>query len=261
MSKKVILFDVEGTLYTKDGVIEGAIELVNRLRKKYAIRFMTNTDSKSQFSVYSHLKKLGFDIQLHEVYTPSRMLHTYLLDKINSAYFLTSQDIKDEFKQKGHLLEDYHHTIYPSHVVMGDIKEVFDYHSINTAFRYVEKGAQLIVLQEGLFYLTGDEINIDTGSFAKIFSREAQENKILVGKPSPIFLSAIMDELNINDKEDFLIVGDDIFSDIAMGNQLGVETVLVQTGKYELQKGLSHSIQPDYLLESVSTLHKLLQEL
>ena len=261
MSKKVILFDVEGTLYTRHGVIEGAIELVNELRKKYTIRFITNTDSKSQFSVYAHLKKLGFNIQLHEVYTPSRMLHTYLLDRITSAYFLTSQDIKDEFKQKGHLLEDYHHTIYPSHVVMGDIKEVFDYHSINTAFRYVEKGAQLIVLQEGLFYLTGDEINIDTGSFAKIFSHKAQENKILVGKPSPIFLSAIMDELNINDKKDFLIVGDDIFLDIAMGNQLGVETVLVKTGKYELQKELSHSIQPDYLLESVSTLHELLQEL
>src|SRR5699024_1740765 len=151
----------------------------------------------------AHLKKMGFNIQLNEVYTPSRMIYTYLLDRITSAYFLTSQEIKDEFKQKGHLLEDYHHKMCPSHVVMGDIKEVFDYHSINTAFKYVERGAQLIVLQEGLFYLTGDEINIDTGSFAKMFPQRAEENKILVGKPSPIFLSAIMDELNINDKKDF----------------------------------------------------------
>src|SRR5699024_7600809 len=261
MSKKVILFDIEGTLYTRNGVIEDAIELVNNLKQKYTIRFITNTDSKSQFSVYAHLKKLGFNIQLHEVYTPSRMLHTYLLDRITSAYFLTSQEIKDEFKQKGQLLEDYHHTIYPSHVVMGDIKEVLDYHSINTAFRYVEKGAQLIVLQEGLFYLTGHEINIDTGSFAKMFSDQAEENKILVGKPSPIFLSAIMDELNISDKKDFLIVGDDIFSDITMGNQFGIETVLVKTGKYEQQKELSSSIQPNYILESVRTLNELLEEL
>src|SRR5699024_10483491 len=123
MGKKVILFDIEGTLYTRNGVIEGAIELVNGLRKKYTIRFMTNKDLKSQSFVYSHMTKLAFDIQLNEVYTPSRMIHTILLHSITTAYFLTSKEIKDEFKQKGHLLEDYHHTMCPSHVVMGDIKE------------------------------------------------------------------------------------------------------------------------------------------
>src|SRR5699024_142296 len=67
--------------------------------------------------------------------------------------------------------------------------------------------------------------------------------------------------LNIKKPIDFLIVGDDIFSDITMGNQFGIETVLVKTGKYEQQKELSSSIQPNYILESVRTLNELLEEL
>ncbi|CAM5643607.1 putative protein OS=Lysinibacillus sphaericus OX=1421 GN=LS41612_11455 PE=4 SV=1 [Lysinibacillus sphaericus] len=70
-----------------------------------------------------------------------------------------------------------------------------------------------------------------------------------------------MDELNIKDKKDFLIVGDDIFSDILMGNNLGIDTALVKTGKYNLQKGLSTSIKPNYLLESVKYLSEILEEI
>ncbi|TKI51045.1 HAD hydrolase-like protein, partial [Lysinibacillus varians] len=180
---------------------------------------------------------------------------------IKLAFFLTSKEIKEEFKQKGQIVEKYNADICPTHVVMGDLKEVFDYNSINTAFRYLDKGAKLILLQEGLYYLSDNEKNIDTGSFANIFPKKVQDERILIGKPSSILISAIMDELNIKDKKDFLIVGDDIFSDILMGNNLGIDTALVKTGKYNLQKGLSTSIKPNYLLESVKYLSEILEEI
>lgn len=260
MDKKVILLDLEGTLYTRQGVIDGAIQSVNLLREKYTIRFITNTDSKTQHSVYLNLKEMGFNVHLNEVYTPSRIINTYLLNEIKSAYFLTSKELKDEFRENGEIVESYNSEVYPSHVVIGDIREALDYNSINTAFRYLQKDTKLIVLQEGLFYLSKGEKNIDTGSFVNIFNKEAKENRILVGKPSSVLLSAIMNELEIKDKKKFIIVGDDIFSDILMGNKFGIETVLVKTGKFDIQNVLSTSIKPNYLLDSICSLNELMEE-
>lgn len=261
MNKKVILFDLEGTLYTREGVITGAIETINNLKElNYEIRFLTNTDSLSQVSIYEKVKKLGFNVSLNEVYTPSRIINEHFSKEIKSAYFLTSKEIKEEFGQNGTIIESYFSDKCASHVVIGDVREVFNYESFNTAFRYLYKGAKLIALQEGTFYLSNNEKNIDTGSFVHMFEKVLTEEKILVGKPSPLFVSKIMEDLLLEDTNEFLIVGDDIFSDIKMGNEMNIDTVLVKTGKYKDQKNLSNCIKPKYLIESVAHLHKLLED-
>ena len=71
MIKKAIFFDLDGTLYFREKAIEGAIETVDYLKTKgYICRFLTNTDSKKTLHVLDKIKKLGFNIELDEIYTP-----------------------------------------------------------------------------------------------------------------------------------------------------------------------------------------------
>jgi ribonucleotide monophosphatase NagD (HAD superfamily) len=52
-------------------------------------------------------------------------------------------------------------------------------------------------------------------------------------------------------KEDILITGDRIETDIAMGNAFGIDTALVNTGIKNFPNG---SIKPAYILNSINNL-------
>ena len=68
---KGILSDIDGTLYNKGEPVSGAIEAVNRIKKKgIKFLFFTNTDSKTPKTIHNMLIEYGFQIDIEEIYTP-----------------------------------------------------------------------------------------------------------------------------------------------------------------------------------------------
>lgn len=253
--KKSVIFDLEGTLYTKQGLLTEASETIRSIRGKgLEVRFMTNSDSLSQRSVFDHMKSLGLQVFEEEVYTPSRMIKEYYSPSIKSAYLLTSKEIKNELSD---IADDDGGDGAPSHVIIGDTREVFSYDAFNQAFRFLDKGAKLLIMQGGKYFLSGNEKNIDTGAVVSIFSDIARE-KILVGKPSQQYLQYVIGGLSSSCTDDTLLAGDDIFSDIKMGADNNVDTVLVKSGKYSFQKDLNADIVPKYTVGSISEILGLL---
>ena len=45
---KGLLIDLEGVLYTGDDIIKGSIQAIERLNKKFKIRYLTNTTTASR---------------------------------------------------------------------------------------------------------------------------------------------------------------------------------------------------------------------
>lgn len=72
LKKKVaVLIDLSGTIHIEDAVVKGAIEAIGRLRAnpRVRIRFVTNTTKESVGRLHSRLRKIGFDIARHEIFT------------------------------------------------------------------------------------------------------------------------------------------------------------------------------------------------
>ena len=57
-------------------------------------------------------------------------------------------------------------------------------------------------------------------------------------------------------KEETLIVGDRLYTDILCGYHAGVETVLVLSGEATEAEAKAYKHQPDYIISSVSKLHE-----
>ena len=57
------------------------------------------------------------------------------------------------------------------------------------------------------------------------------------------------------------MVGDDIESDIAGAQQAGLQTALVQTGKYKAEFVQKTGIQPDTQLSSIARIHEVIAAL
>jgi len=94
---KGLLLDIDGVLYVGDKVIDGAVKTVNELRRKYKIRFITNTTTKPRRLIYEKLRSMGFDVREEEIFSALTAVKEYL--KTNKEFFLEaveSMNLKPE---------------------------------------------------------------------------------------------------------------------------------------------------------------------
>ena len=82
---------------------------------------------------------------------------------------------------------------------------------------------------------------------------------MIIGKPSPAFFQVALDDMGLS-KDEVLMIGDDIDSDVGGAQEAGLKAVLVRTGKYRQAYAEASAIKPDYLIDSISNLPALLAQ-
>ena len=99
-------------------------------------------------------------------------------------------------------------------------------------------------------------ITLDAGAFVALLEFASRKKSILIGKPSKTFYETVLHDLGFPPAQ-IAMIGDDIESDIKGAAALGINTVLVKTGKFRPQDLQRKDIKPWKLLESISEIHKL----
>jgi ribonucleotide monophosphatase NagD (HAD superfamily) len=84
--------------------------------------------------------------------------------------------------------------------------------------------------------------------------------EVIVGKPSPIMIQAVLDVLGLR-PEDCILIGDRLETDIKMGKDSGIATGIVLTGvtDEEKLKTVKHTPdQPDFVFQTIADVENLL---
>jgi len=249
---KGLLIDIDGTLYFKESAISGAIETISRLRAtNIKLLFFTNTDSKAPKTILKILKKYGFILNKHEIFTPVIALKEFLLKyKDKKSYLVTTEEVAQEFIE----FPQVRGSEIPDFVIIGDFHDNWAVERLNTAFKYVLKGAKLLGTQGNKYYLdhNGEPV-IDTGSFVQMIANAANVTPIIFGKPSKDYFLQALNKLDLTPNE-VIVVGDDIESDIQGAINAGIKGILVKTGKGEFYDPSKTMIIPDAIIDSISSL-------
>ncbi|MFW9785693.1 MAG: HAD-IIA family hydrolase [Candidatus Heimdallarchaeota archaeon] len=253
---KGILVDLDGTLYFKGNPIPGSIETVSKLKEMgIKLLFLTNTDSKTPISILKILQGYGFLIEMDEIFTPIIALKKYLSNNLDKkSYIVSTKEVVKEFKEyniiKGSEIPDF--------VIISDFHDNWDVHRLNSAFKYVLKGAKLLGTQGNKYYLdqNGEPV-IDTGSFVEMIANAANVIPKIFGKPSKEYFLQALEMLNLNHDEVF-VIGDDINSDINGAINTNIKGILVKTGKGQYYDSSNSDIKPHLVLESFSSILKIL---
>ena len=254
-SPGVLLIDLDGTLYFKGEQIPGASRAVAELREMgFNLRFLSNTDSKSVSSIARNLASMGLPLPEEEIFTPATALILFAQHHPGKGFqLLLSSDLAGDLERKGLTSMD-----DADFVVVGDVRECVDYPMLDTAFRNIMSGAQIVAMQNGRYFVAQDGYHIDTGAFVKLLEYATGKEAILLGKPSREFFNLALQSCSCS-ADEAVVVGDDVSTDIAGAKAIGSRAILVRTGKAMGTKLTVGSPGPDIILDSIAELPSALR--
>lgn len=258
---QLLIFDLDGTLYIEQQVIAGAIDTIQQLRQNnYLLRFMTNTTTKSHEQLLAQLQGFGFDVYADELLSAPQAAKHYLLQQQQQLvrnirlWPVVSENILSDFT------EFEFDMTHPDYVLLGDIGESWSLALINKLFKVLSSGAQLIALHQNKFWQRQDGLHVDIGFFVAGLEFVTAKPAIVMGKPSAGFFQQVLRNAGCTASQT-LLIGDDIDTDIAGAQAVGMQAALVKTGKYRAEYAAQSAIHPNYLLNTLSDLPRILSKL
>ncbi|MRI58487.1 MAG: TIGR01458 family HAD-type hydrolase [Epsilonproteobacteria bacterium] len=246
---KGVLLDIGGVLYEGDHPIEGAQEALRQLRDSYKVRFVSNSSRRAPRAVVTKLVEMGFELRPKEVFTALSAAKLFLKFEKSSAYIVATDEAKSYFEDL---------TFPQRYVLVCDAYKNFTYDSLNEAFRRLESGSGFLATNINRYFKDEDGLSLDAGGFVKCLEYASGKKAKVLGKPNCEFFSLAIADMGLK-KDEVVMVGDDIESDIQGAKSCWLKTVMVKTGKFkpqDLQKAT-----PDFLIDSIVQLPKLLKEI
>ena len=259
-SIRLVLLDLDGTLYVDDCVIDGAVEAVSRLRAQgYALLFLTNTTTRSHAELYQQLIRMGFALALNELI---------------SAPMAAVLELRSLQQQFGHTLKIWpvvahaiesdfaefeRDEVTPDFIVLGDIGDAWNVVLINQLFSAMHNGAKLIALHKNRFWQTQQRLQVDIGFYVAGLEYVTGQTARIMGKPSKAFFDRVLTDVQVT-PDQVVLVGDDLDSDVGGAQLHGIDGVLVKTGKFRAQYLEQSQIKPDGVLGSIAQLPEFLAD-
>jgi HAD superfamily hydrolase (TIGR01458 family) len=136
---------------------------------------------------------------------------------------------------------------------------VFSYMNLARAFGELELGAELYCLHRNRWWQTTRGPMLDSGAFVAGLEYAANAEAKVLGKPSPQYFAAACEALDADPTMTWM-VGDDLESDIAGAQGVGMRTVLLRTGKFRPDVVEASRTRPDGIVSSIAHLPEWLEE-
>jgi phospholysine phosphohistidine inorganic pyrophosphate phosphatase len=249
-----ILFDLDGVIYKGDKLIEGANEAVCWFQdQKIPHVFLTNTTSRPRTAIVDKLAKFGIQTDISKIVTPPVVAYQYLKENVKGkvALFL-KQETKEEFKGLD-LLDDNSESDADA-IVIGDLGDHWDYKKLNRAFRLLmaDSKPELIALGMTRYWMAPDGLRLDVAPFIIALEHASNVKAHVCGKPAAHFFVHALNLVNESPLKTIMI-GDDIRVDIGGAHNVGMQGILVKTGKFK-SSDLERGIKPLTVLNSISDL-------
>lgn len=259
--KKYFLFDIDGTLAVDDTLYDGSKELIDHIEAIGGRAFyITNNSVKSRKDYRVKFRKWGIETEESQFMTASYATCEYLkrhyADK--KLFILGTPSFVEEVRECGLQVTEQAETDV-SCVVVG-----FDR---TLTYEKTEMACELLFRPEVDYVGTNPDYRCptafgfvpDCGGICEMLKVTVDREPYYVGKPNKDIVSMCMEQVDAR-KEEVLVVGDRLYTDIACGRNAGVETALVYTGEAKASDLLDTPHMPDYTFENIRELYNAFRQ-
>ena len=250
--KELFIFDMDGTIYLGGKVFDFAVDFINHLRENgKKVLFFTNNASHTLPFYMNKLSAMGFAPRRDEIMTSGDVTKVFLkrLRKGKSVYLVGTDELVEDFYNSGVRL--FSADVPSVDIVVTSFDTSLTYEKLSNACRFVRNGAEYISTHPDFNCPTEDGFIPDSGAIAAFVTASTGVKPTYFGKPYVETLDMICEASGIS-KEKMCIFGDRLYTDIALGANNGVTSVLVLTGETKLSDLEGSAVQPAYVFPSLA---------
>jgi HAD superfamily hydrolase (TIGR01450 family) len=244
------IFDLDGTIYRGEKLIPNADKTVNQIKAsgKKTI-FISNKTTGTVEDYNKFLISKGVHVDTDEIINSTVVIKNYLADNYsNQKYFAIGEKL---FIEQIESL-DLSFSSDPSEidVLIVTLDRTLNYEKLEIAARALENGAKFFAANIDDTCPVDDGEVLDAGAtISALEKRTHKKLELHFGKPSQFMFEEIKKRIKV-DLNKTLLIGDRLETDIALGNNFGIDSALVSTGVKYYPNGTDH-IKPTYYLNSV----------
>lgn len=250
--KKLYVFDMDGTIYLGGRVFPFAVEYIKRLRADgRRVLFFTNNASRNKDVYFERLTRMGFEPRADEIMTSGDVTIRFLLTQRpgKSVFLLGTGSLKNSFTEAGITLSD------DADIVVSSFDTELTYAGLERACTLIRNGAEYLCTHPDFNCPTETGFIPDSGAIAAAITASTGVAPRYFGKPYADTAEMILSYTGVGAK-DACVFGDRLYTDIALGKNSGMTSVLVLSGetKREDLDGLPEDKMPDMVIESIEDL-------
>ncbi len=255
-NKKLFLFDIDGTLAIGDTLYEGSAELISHIDsiggKSY---YITNNSTKSGRD-YVEKFRSAFSLETSEDQFITSGLMTLRFLKENFAdkkiFVLGTASFVAELRRNG---------LHATETAENNIDCVVAAYDNELTYEKLVQVSKVLLSTDVPFYATNPDLRCpidfgfipDCGSICNMITATTDKKPVYLGKPSREVVDLCL-ELSGFTREETLVVGDRLYTDIACGINGGVDTCVLFTGEAQPDDMKDTPYPADYAFSDIKEL-------
>ena len=248
--KKLWILDMDGTVYLGNQLFPETLPFLQRIRESGAnYLFFTNNASRAKDTYVSRLNGMGIPAGPENILTSAETTIAFLKQHIpgKSVYVVGTPDLIRSFEDAGICVEE------DAPIVVASFDTTLTYDKLEKACRYIREGAEFISTHPDFNCPVEGGFIPDSGAICALITASTGKLPRYFGKPYEDTLQ-IIEEFSGVAREDMVVVGDRLYTDIALGAKHGVASVLVLSGETTLEDLEGSDVQPSVIVQNVGEL-------
>ena len=255
---KSLILDMDGVIWRADAPIGDLAAIFNRIRERgLKFVFATNNSTRTSEQYVARLKEFGVDVEPWQVVTSSQAVAHALAQKFprgTKVFMLGEDGVRIPLEEKGFEILSLENAAQAQAVVIG----------MDRGITFQKASEAALLVRNGIpFYATNPDKTFPTprglipgaGAWYSVITTATDVQPVVAGKPFPFLMDLSLEKLGTK-KEETLVVGDRLETDIAAGQVVGCPTALVLSGVSTREQAGNWSPHPDLIAENLNELIK-----
>lgn len=252
-NKKGFICDMDGVIYHGNKILPGVKKFIEWLQKENKrFLFLTNSSERSQRELQDKLARMGIVADKEHFYTSALATASFLHSQKpkGSAFVIGEAGLLNALYDVGYRMNN----VDPDYVVMGEARS-YSYEKIELAVNLVVRGAKLIGTNPDINGPIENGIAPATAALIAPIEIATGKKAYFVGKPNPLMMRSALKKLQCK-REETVIIGDRMDTDIIAGIESEIDSCLVLTGITSLKEINQFAYRPQFVLNGVEDIIK-----
>jgi len=254
-----VVLDLDGTLYRGSRLFDETLPFLAKLRVwNIGCTFLTNNTSRSKADYVEKLRNFGIAASEEQIYTPADSTIVYLHQKlpaVKSIAVLGTPSLCQQFEEAG-LRVDWE---APQAVVVG-FDTTLTYEWLCRAAYWISQGLPFIATHPDLVCPTDEPtVLVDCGSICACLTAATGRAPLVLGKPDPSILLDLCSRHGVGPRQ-LAMVGDRLYTDMAMAKRAGALAVLVLSGEATAEDVAGLQEPPDLVVADIGEFGRRMEE-